>query len=58
MFGDIFILGFAGLSLIVTQNLWVHNFGNKNPFLTNPVSNESSEIGLSIGTGFVKNASI
>ena len=38
----------------VSQTLLVHNFSQKNPFLTKPVPIESPEFWLSIGTGFVK----
>ena len=48
----------TGSNLIGLPILLVHNFVNNGPFLTKPVSNESPEIGLSIGTGFVKNGSL
>ena len=44
--------------LIDTQTLWVHNFVDKDGFLTRPAPMESPKKDLFIGTNFVKNPSL
>ena len=47
-----------GSNLIGLPTLLVHIFVDIGPFFTKTVSNKSPEMGLSIGTGFVKNGPI